>query len=103
MADRTIRVWWPNVASGWLNFNWPPINSQSVVHIAACEWHPSTTIGGKSKHRGAASIFVKNVRPHGNNVEANGVEFNVVVEWPAPLNVVFDITVMDNPEIEHTV
>ncbi|MBG0797844.1 hypothetical protein IYX23_09190 [Methylocystis sp. L43] len=103
MATRTIRVWWKSVATGWLNFNWDPITSQSVVHISACEWKPSTTIGGKSKHRGAAPIFVKNIRPHGSNVEANGVEFFAQVEWGTPLDVVFDITVLDKPEQEHTV
>jgi hypothetical protein len=108
MANRTIRVWWSSVATGWVNFNWSPITSQSVVHISACEWEHSTTIGGKSKHRGPAQIYVKNIRPHGNNVEANGVEFFVQVgEGGAlgfgPRPVVFDITVFDNPEQEVTV
>jgi hypothetical protein len=46
---------------------------------------------------------VKNIRPHGSNVEANGVEFFVQVEFNTPLNVVFDITVFDNPDQEATV
>jgi hypothetical protein len=103
MSSQTIRVWWPSVATGWLNFNWTPITSQSVVQISACEWKPSTTIGGKSKHRGAAPIYIKNIRPHGNNVEENGVEFFVQVEWGQPLPIVFDITVFDAPIQEHTV
>jgi hypothetical protein len=108
MANRTVRVWWGSRPTGWLNFNWSPITAESVVHISACEWEHSSTIGGKRRIRGQSEIYVKNIRPHGNNVEPNGVEFFVQVGEGGnlgfgPQQVVFDITVCDNPEQDVTV
>lgn len=109
MAIRTIRVWWGASDTGWRNFNHAWITSQSVVHISACEWRPGGTIAGNNhKHRGPAPIYVKNIRPHGNSVEAGGVEFYVQVGEGGhlgfgPLPVVFDITIFDNPDQQFTV
>lgn len=108
MASQTIRVWWSAIDSRWLNFNWPPITMESVVHISACEWESGSVSEQKKKRRGKAEIYVKNIRPHGNNVEANGVEFFVQVGEGGELGfgprpVVFDITVFDKPVDEATV
>lgn len=103
---RTIRVFWRQQKSGWFNFNWNGvINEQSVIHISACEaFFPDNSLfgaDGVSRFRGAAPIFVKNIRPHGPNPGDNitgGVEFFVEIDWDAPLNIATDITVFDPPE-----
>jgi hypothetical protein len=107
--SRTIRVFWRNQSSGWKNFNWGGVIDQnSVVHIAASEgvlnegslFGPLQAIG---RHRGEAAIFVKNIRPHPDDGGGGGVEFFLQVEWPHPLHVVTDITVVDPPEQGHVV
>jgi hypothetical protein len=101
MAARTIRVFWRNARTNWYNFNWPGIiNQNSVVHISACEFHyprePFFGSQGVLRSRGAAHIWVKNVRPH-----SRGVEFVLQVDWRTPLHVTTDITVFNPPEQEH--
>jgi hypothetical protein len=100
---RTIRVWWPNQSTGWINFNWTGvINGRSVVHISACEatalptpdFEPTQDFIAHTRFRGAASIGVRNVRPHDDG--GGGVEFLLEVNFGRPLNVVTDITV-DEP------
>ena len=70
--QRTIRVFWRSVRTGWFNFNWNGIiTPNSIVHISACEcFFPEGNIFGAEgvvRHRGDAPIWVKNVRPHGPN------------------------------------
>jgi hypothetical protein len=101
MAARTIRVYWPNRTTGWVNFNWTGvINRQSVVHIAVCEGTLDQVLGtpldGISRSRGAATMYAKNAHPHDEG--GGGVEFFIQIDWPNPLNVVTDITV-DTPEL----
>ncbi len=106
MEARTIRVFWRNVSTGWLNFNWDGvIGPNSVVHISASEASiPEGSIFGAAgavRHRGLAPIWVKNVRPHGPNAGdriTGGVEFFVQVDWESPLHVATDITVLGEPE-----
>jgi len=101
---RTIRVFWPQRVSGWVNFNWGGvIDQQSVIHIAASEgtmdqqslFGPLNAIERMS---GEAVIGVRNVRPHGDDGGGGGVEFYLEVGWGSPLNVVTDITVFELPE-----
>jgi hypothetical protein len=106
MEPRTIRVFWRNRTSDWVNFNWDGvITPQSVVHISACECKfPEGGIFGAESvilHRGLAPIWVKNVRVHGPNpgdTITGGVEFFIQVDWDTPLDVATDITVMGTPE-----
>lgn len=106
MEARTIRVFWHNMTSGWVNFNWNGvITAQSVVHISACEcFFPEDSIFGTEgvvRHRGAAPISVKNVRPHGPNpgdTITGGVEFFLQIDWDSPLHIATDITVLGEPE-----
>lgn len=106
MEARTIRVFWRNMTSGWVNFNWNGvITPQSVVHISACECSlPENNLFGAEgvvRHRGAAPIYVKNVRPHGPNpgdTITGGVEFYLQIEWDSPLHIATDITVLGEPE-----
>lgn len=105
MEARTIRVFWRNVSTGWINFNWDGvITPQSVVHVSACEcFFPESIIGveGVGRTRGAAPIWVKNVRPHGPNpgdTITGGVEFYLQIDWDTPLSVATDITVFGEPE-----
>lgn len=82
-----------------LNFNWPPINANSAVCITAGEWGPVGGISGPLVGRhfiGAAqNIYVSNIGPHGSATEAGGVEFCLHVNYPQPLFVAVDITVLD--------
>lgn len=111
MGNRTIRVFWGKQSTGWLNFNWNNvIFPQSVVHVSACEYFaPKDSlfgVEGMQRMRGAASIWVKNVRPHGPNPGdsiTGGVEFFLQVDWGEPLNVATDITVFDPPETKHLI
>jgi hypothetical protein len=105
--SRTIRVWWPNQATGWKNFNWTGvINNSSVVHISVCEATalPPPGFGSTAdfiagtRFRGAASMGVRNIHPH-----PDGVEFFLEVNWGNPLNVVTDIIVEDPAEDGHIV
>jgi hypothetical protein len=96
---QTIRVFWRNARTGWFNFNWNGvINHNSVVHISACE---CIFPDGAIRHRGAAPIWVKNVRPHGPNAGdtiTGGVEFFLQIDWDSPLHVAVDITVLGEPQ-----
>ena len=99
--SRTIRVYWPGLTSTWLNFNWPPINAQSVVTISVSEGDAhfggfGTPLDGISRRRGAAVMGARNITPH-----EGGVEFYVEIGWDSPLNIVTDITVLDPPEQGH--
>jgi hypothetical protein len=107
--SRTIRVFWRNQKSGWKNFNWGGVIDQnSVVHIAASEGFVDEgsifgPLNAITRTRGDAPIFVKNIRPHLDQGGGGGVEFYLQVEWPDPLNVVTDITVLDPAEQGHIV
>jgi hypothetical protein len=97
-VSRTIRVYWPNRVTRWVNFNWGGvIDRQSVVHVSVSEGALSGGFGGPLdgiiRKRGAAPIGVRNVRPH-----EGGVEMYIEVLWDSPLNVVTDISVLDPPE-----
>jgi hypothetical protein len=86
------------------NFNWPPINLDSPVIITAAEFRPVFGgLGGGPKtlgrpHLGEANVHVTNVGPHGNGVEAGGVEFHLHVDFDSPVDVIVTITVLDNIE-----
>jgi hypothetical protein len=104
MMSQTIRVFYGK-ESGFVgrvraNFNWPPINATSVVHISAAEvttWGSAQllTDGNQTQnflyHLGDADISVSNIAPHNG-----GVEFILHVNWHEPLNVAVTITVEDH-------
>jgi hypothetical protein len=104
--QRTIRVFWRSARTGWFNFNWNNvITPNSIVHISACECHfPEGSIFGAegiTRDRGDAPIWVKNVRPHGPNpgdTITGGVEFFLQINFPSPLSIATDITVLGDPE-----
>jgi len=99
---QTIRKFWgPLKGRTSLNFNWPIINQDSVVLITAAEYFVSTPPGNEHRFIGAASITVENIAPHGPPFDPNhGVTFVVNIDWPSPLTIVTDITVLDKPPIE---
>lgn len=105
MEPRTIRVFWRNARTGWFNFNWNGIiTPNSVVHISACEciFSEGNIFGseGVTRHRGAAPVWIKNIRPHGPNPSdsiTGGVEFYLQIDWNTPLNIAVDITVLGEP------
>lgn len=99
---RTIRKYWgPFQGRTTLNFNWDEINHDSVVLINAAEYSVTTPTSNEHRFIGAATITVDNIAPHGPPYDPNhGVTFVVNVGWGAPLNIVTDITVLDEPPIE---
>jgi hypothetical protein len=95
----TFRMWVPNrKGRADLHFSSPAIKANSVVHISVSEATPLTpgVLGGFgqnfSTNFGAASITLQNV-----SVREGAVDFFVFVDWPHPLNLVTDITVLDPP------
>jgi hypothetical protein len=99
---RTIRKYWgPFQGRVTLNFNWPEINHDSVVVVSASEYSVTTPPSNEHRFIGAATITVDNVAPHGPPFDPNhGVTFVVNVGWGAPLNIVTDITLLDDPPVE---
>lgn len=94
----TVRLWMPNRRGRTVNrLSNPNIKFNSVVHISVSEATalspiPSFTAQNFSAFLGAASITLQNVV-----VNDGQVEFVVFVDWPDPLNIVADITIMDGP------
>lgn len=95
----TVRQYWQNLQGRVpLNFNWDVVNHDSVVLVSAAEYavnaqSPTTS----ARFVGAANITVSNVSPHGPPYDPNhGVTFVVTIDWPQPLNIVTDITVLDS-------
>jgi len=90
---KTIRKYWgAHKGRVALNYNWPAIDHDSVVLITASEY-----AGNFVRFIGAASITVANIAPHGPPYDSNhGVTFVVNVDWGSPINVVTDITVLDD-------
>jgi hypothetical protein len=94
---QTIRKYW-RAFNGreTLNYNWPAIDQDSVVLVTASEYNDA-----RARFVGAASITVANIAPHGPPYDPNhGVTFVVNVGWGSPLNIVTDITLLDNKPVE---
>ena len=94
---KTIRKYWGQhhgrVA---LNYNWPAIDQDSVVLVTASEYNNQ-----RVRFIGAAPITVSNIAPHGPPYDPNhGVTFVVNVDWASPLNLVTDITLLDNKPVD---
>jgi len=94
---QTIRkCWGPLKGRASLNYNWPAIDQDSVVVITASEYNNQHV-----RFIGAAPITVANIAPHGPPYDPNhGVTFVVNIDWASPLNVVTDITLLDNKPVE---
>jgi hypothetical protein len=87
------------------NHNWNAINAESVVVVTASEYRAKgqPLFVGESEPRflGAAPVRVENIAPHGPPTDPNqGVGFAVVVDWPSPLSIVVDITVLDTQIVD---
>jgi hypothetical protein len=98
--SESIRVFWaPRNGTAVMNFNWPPINADSVVLVTASEYDtaPEGDADGSAKRFvGDATIRVNNIAPHGPPSDPNhGVTFQLEVDWGSPINVCTDITVLD--------
>ena len=93
----TIRKYWaPFAGRANLNYNWPIIDHDSTVIVTASECNAE-----KVRFIGAASITVDSIAPHGPPYDPNhGVTFVVDVNWGSPLNIVTDITVLDNKPVD---
>jgi hypothetical protein len=99
---QTIRHFWgPLQGRASLNYNWPAIDQDSVVIITAAEYAVSTPPSAEHRFIGAASITVENIAPHGPPYDPNhGVSFVVNIDWPSPLMIATDITVLDAKPVE---
>lgn len=99
---QTIRKFWGSLQGrATINFNWEAINHDSVVLVTASEYLVAVPPGNEHRFIGAASITVENIAPHGPPFDPNhGVTFVVNIDWPDPLTIVTDITVLDKPPIE---
>jgi hypothetical protein len=96
---QSVRQYWRNLQGRVpLNFNWDVIGNGSVVLIAASEYSLDiANPAGSPRFVGAANVTVSNISPHGPPFDRNhGVTFVVTVDWPQPLNIVTDITVLDD-------
>jgi hypothetical protein len=103
MANQTFRVYFSQPFHGRRRQNFQiPVNTTSVVVITAAEYSPELVPPNhpneRVRHLGDANIWVSNVGVHGDDgTPNNGVEFAVNVDFPNPLFVVVDITVLDSP------
>ncbi|MFI9323971.1 hypothetical protein ACIGXI_29910 [Kitasatospora aureofaciens] len=76
-----------------LHYNDPEIHENTPVHIAVTEsTEPVESMWPPSFHPwiGGATFTVNNVCPR-----EGGVDFVVTVDWPSPLNISADITILD--------
>lgn len=102
--SRTIRILYRGLNGRVrMNFNWgiqPAISKKSVVLMSAAEAKVGQGLFGpeeeSSFHLGDADVFVTNVSPHDG-----GVEFILHVNWPSPLDVLVDLTVLGPYEQFH--
>jgi hypothetical protein len=100
---QTVRQYWRNLRGRTvLNFNWNAIDHDSTVIITASEYaldiHAPNT---SPRFVGSADIEVRNISPHSPPYDPNhGVTFVVHVDWPTPLDIVTDITVLDKPIVK---
>ena len=99
--SQSLRVFWPPRNGQFQeNFNWTPINANSVVLVTASEYDPAAppdTDGSAKRFVGAASISVSNIAPHGPPSDPNhGVTYMMNINWGSPLNYCVDITVLDD-------
>jgi hypothetical protein len=97
---QTVRQYWRNLRGRTvLNFNWNAIDHDSTVIITASEYSLDINAPNSSpRFVGAADIEVRNISPHSPPYDPNhGVTFVVDIDWPYPLDIVTDITVMDKP------
>jgi len=98
---KTIRKFWPDAFSEVtaVNFNWDEINTDSVVLVTASEYvpQPNAPRGTPLKRFvGDATIRIDDIAPHGPPFDNNrGVTFVIVVDFPNPVFVVTDITLLD--------
>jgi hypothetical protein len=102
MADRTFRVYFSQPFHGRRrqNLQISGVNTTSVAIITAAEYSPEFVPPNhpneRRRHLGDANIWVSNVSVHGDDgTPNNGVEFIINVDWPDPLFVVVDITILD--------
>ena len=101
--SQSIRVFWaPFHGQSQVNFNWPPIDANSVVLVTASEYDPSAPAdmdGSARRFVGSAAINFLNIAPHGPPTDPNnGVSFMLNVNFSGNLNVCTDITVLDAPD-----
>ena len=100
---QTVRVYWRNLYGRVrLNHNWDAIDRESVVLVTASEWALDPTSPQTSpRFIGAADVTVRNISPHGPPTDPNrGVTFVVDVNWNSPIDIVTDVTVLDDGPVD---
>lgn len=94
---QTIRkIWGPFRGRVTLNYNWGAIDQDTVVMVTVSECRPDGL-----RFIGAANISADNIAPHGPPYDPNhGVTFVINVDWPEPLLIATDITVLDAKPVD---
>lgn len=82
------------------NCNWSPIHQNSAVVITAAEWSFARGVFGTEgrPHLGEAHVYVTTIGPHDPEGGSGGVEFHLHVDFPAPLDVIVTISVLEDVE-----
>jgi hypothetical protein len=99
---QTVRKFWgPQTGRQKFNLNWSIIDQDSVVLVTAAQYVEAVPPSKEHRFIGSANITVENIAPHGPPFDNNhGVEFYLRINSPTPINVVTDITVLDNKPVE---
>jgi hypothetical protein len=104
MANQTFRIYFQQSFRGRhrQNIQLPAVNTTSVVIITACEYNPEKVPPNHQNERvrnlGDANVWISNIGVHGDDgTPNNGVEFIINVDFPNPIFICVDITVLDNP------
>ena len=94
---QTVRQYWRGLQGrSRLTVDWDAISADSVVFVTASEYASHWEDPGP-RFVGDATIVVDNISPYGGG---GGVTFVVTVDWPSPLHVVTDITVLDDMPVD---
>jgi hypothetical protein len=99
---QTARVFYKGLAGRVkVNFNWAVISWDSIVLVSVAEYNFDADEPDHSpRFLGDANVAVESIAPHGPPFDPNnGVTFLVRVDWPTPIDVVADITVLDGPPL----
>ena len=99
--SQTVRQFWGPRGPGkvQMNLNWSIINHDSVVLVSVSEYKLQTPPSDSYRIVTNATISVLNIQPHGPPFDENGnhgVHFAVNVDSNAPVNIVTDITVLND-------
>jgi hypothetical protein len=102
MANQTHRFYFADPFNGRhrQNIQIQGVNTTSVAIVTAAEYSvelvPANHPNERRRKLGDANVWVSNVSVHGDDgTSTNGVEFIINVDFPHPLFIVVDVTILD--------